>query len=100
MNIRIANGPTDDPMYPHGTWPNSSACSSCFNDDGVANLDVVFDYLISFYNENNISLDHILVKEKGDDLRSGLNLGLSLVYFRRQCFNHVSELTSSVTSCE
>ena len=75
MNTRIANGPTDDPMYPHGTWPNSAVCPSCFDDDGAADLDAVFDFLISFYNENSISLDHILVKEKGDDLRTGLMFG-------------------------
>ena len=69
MNLRIAGGPTDDPMYPHVSWPMLSVCQKCYNEDGTFNTNEVLKYLTEFYNEDNISYEHILVKEKADDLR-------------------------------
>ena len=62
MNLRVAGGPTDDPLYPHAKWPAEDKCNT-------QNEDEVYQYLTKFYGESNISFEHILIKEKADDLR-------------------------------
>ena len=56
-------------MYPHVSWPKPSDCQTCYNEDETFNTNEVLKYLTEFYNEDNISYEHILVKEKADDLR-------------------------------
>ena len=75
MNNRISGGPTDDPIYPHGTWPTQKMCDNCYEENGIIetkNEDAILNFIINFYSAERVSNEHILVKEKSDDLRSNL----------------------------
>lgn len=67
MNNRIAGGPTDDPLYPHQTWPTNAQCPECNNSE-----DEVISFILNFYDAERISHEHILIKEKNDDMRNNL----------------------------
>ena len=72
MNNRIAGGPTDDPLYPHQTWPTIDQCPDCFAMCPHCAEEAVISYLLNFYDADRISHEHILIKEKTDDMRNNL----------------------------
>ena len=72
MNIRIAGGPTDDPLYPHITWPPAEDCPECNALCPHCKMEAVLSYILNFYDSGRISQEHILIKEKTDDMRNNL----------------------------